>query len=53
MAVQGSVLNRLGQVIGSDRLLALEVGDGPSHLEDPIMRRSDQCRFSVGHRITM
>src|SRR3990172_5452141 len=36
-AVHGSILDRLGQMVGPDRLLSLKVGDGSRHLEDPIV----------------
>ncbi len=43
-AVQGSVLDGLGEVIGADCLVALEVGDRASHLKDPVVcpRRQPQ-----------
>ncbi len=31
-AVQGAVLDRLGQMVGSDRLVAFKVGNGPGDL---------------------
>ena len=35
--VQGSILDRFGDVLGLNSLLAFEIGNGPPHLEDSVV----------------
>ena len=48
-AVQAAVLHRFCQVLGSDRLGVIEIGDGAGDFEDAVMCASAQAHAADGH----
>src|SRR5512143_4023312 len=48
-AVQGTVLDRLGNVFRLDGLRPLDIGDGPRNLQDPIEGTGGQPQALHGH----